>query len=59
MMNDYDDMKGDADVLLLLKLLKKVIYNFEDKKNVIDTLGIFRVQTLRTRTIYPRISVLL
>lgn len=37
-MQEYEEMEDSADVLLLVKRLKKIVYNFEDQKNVPDAL---------------------
>jgi len=37
-MQDYERMEEEADVLLLVKLLKKIVFNFEEQKNVVDAL---------------------
>ena len=37
-LHDYEQMEEEADVLLLVKLLKKIVFNFEEQKNVVDAL---------------------
>jgi len=33
-----EQMKEEADVLLLVKLLKKIVFNFEEQKNVVEAM---------------------
>lgn len=35
---EYKEMEDAADVLFLVKLLKTIVYNFEEQKNVVDAL---------------------
>ena len=37
-LQDYEQMEEEADILLLVKLLKKIVINFEEQKNVVDAL---------------------
>jgi hypothetical protein len=37
-LQDYEQIEEEADVLLLVKLLKKIVFNFEEQKNVVDAL---------------------